>query len=424
MYCGRNGVCFVGLVFALLMFRPTGEELFITLGYGLLGLAFLVPPDVLLSAGLTIENIFRRFLGSEELFFAHYHLRRTSLVKAVISFLPLGYFLTLRAFANPNAGLSNVVGNLGVAVTVVVTTIAWAYIYLVWYANGQWTGHPSMHAMKRIAESLLSSTPPVTSDELTFLRSHPSWQGVASSINKEFRQMEKFVAYSGRGLTSSWPGRRIVVTPSWILYSHRTTFLPICQLITRISAVVVETRSMTSQRASGGLSYGDDDESALRGSSTMATVRIVDVDAGACLLSFDLPAGDLENLRIYLQCPLVYAQGVSLEPSIIQKFLDAFFSVVKENEPISPPSHAEPDLCIGCMSSQANVILKRACDGGGCGVCRCRPMWCASCLGRWFASRMTQLRKPPSEWLASRVPCPTCRTLFCVRDVWPLKEAP
>ncbi len=141
------------------------------------------------------------------------------------------------------------------------------YIYLVWYARGKWSGHPTILAMKHIVKTLPSTT--VADEEVEFLREHPrylhakyprefehqtpyiilllplSWRAVASSIDKECRRLEKFVAFAGRGLTSAWPGRRIVVTPTWILYSYRTKFLPICQAIGgRLSAVVVETRSL------------------------------------------------------------------------------------------------------------------------------------------------------------------------------------
>lgn len=113
-------------------------------------------------------------------------------------------------------------------------------------------------------------------------------EGVASSIDKEFRRMEKFVAFAGRGLTSSWSGRRIVVTPSWILFSHRTTFLPICQLLGHLSAVVVRTRSINNQIAS--LEEEEEQEQAdptLGSGVVMATIRIADMDSGACVLSFE-----------------------------------------------------------------------------------------------------------------------------------------
>lgn len=87
---------FIGL-FRYARFKPTGEELIITLGYALFVFALVAPPNVLLSSGLTIEKLFHRLLGCEELFFTAYHLRRTSLLNALFSSIPLGrqFFLFL-----------------------------------------------------------------------------------------------------------------------------------------------------------------------------------------------------------------------------------------------------------------------------------------------------------------------------------------
>ncbi|VDM23151.1 unnamed protein product [Hydatigera taeniaeformis] len=403
-----------------LRFKPTGEEFVITFGYALFIFALVAPPNVLLSSGLTIEKLFHRLLGSEELSFTAYHLRRTALLTVLSALIPLG-----NAFGDPELGLLNAVGNAGLALSVALVVTVFSYIYLEWYAHGKWTGHPGMQAMKKIADHISSSSSllsSVNSDELEFLRSHPSPEGVASSIDQEFRRMEKFIAFAGRGLTSSWSGRRIVVTPSWILFSYRTTFLPICQLLGHLGAVVVGTRWINNQMAS----FEEEQEQTdlvLGSGVVMATIRIADMDSGACMLSFDLPASELENFRLYLRCPLVYAQGVSLEPNIIQRFLEAFSTAVQENEPIELPSSMELERCIGCLNTQTNVAIRRSC-AGKCGSCRCRPMWCEMCVGRWFASRLAQSHVLTSEWLASRVPCPTCRSLFCVRDVLPLSRAP
>ncbi|KAL5964326.1 hypothetical protein TSMEX_007937, partial [Taenia solium] len=135
-------------------FKPTGEELIITLGYALFVFALVAPPNVLLSSGLTIEKLFHRLLGCEELFFTAYHLRRTSLLSVLSFSIPLGYFITLRAFANPDIGLLNAVGDAGLVFSVALVAIGCSYIYLEWYAHGKWTGHPGMQAMKKIAESI------------------------------------------------------------------------------------------------------------------------------------------------------------------------------------------------------------------------------------------------------------------------------
>ena len=50
-----------------------------------------------------------------------------------------------------------------------------------------------------------------------------------------------------------------------------------------------------------------------------------------------------------------------------------------------------------------------------CETCYCRPMWCLTCLGKWFAMRQDKNR--PDTWLSSKCPCPTCRSKFCLLDV-------
>lgn len=78
----------------------------------------------------------------------------------------------------------------------------------------------------------------------------------------------------------------------------------------------------------------------------------------------------------------------------------------------------ELEPCIGCMQTIANIKLIKNCqepNEGECQQCYCRPMWCLTCMGKWFASRQDQ--QHPETWLSSQVPCPTCRAKFCILDV-------
>ncbi|VDP73220.1 unnamed protein product [Schistosoma curassoni] len=191
-------------------------------------------------------------------------------------------------------------------------------------------------------------------------------------------------------------------------------------------AVVVSAFSVLDPSS---LTQGGQPDGESLGVQTIVTVRFIRTDTGVCLLSFGLPASNLDELRSKLRFPLIQAQGVQLEPTIIQRFIEAFTQVVDENQP-------ELEQCIGCMVQQVNVTLNRQCessltpssssaainsnqslDSNQCGICYCRPLWCLECLARWFASRQTNMRCPPTQWLSGRVPCPTCRTYFCARDV-------
>lgn len=130
------------------------------------------------------------------------------------------------------------------------------------------------------------------------------------------------------------------------------------------------------------------------------------------------------SLHIFDSVSLIFILSVFIN-YLIAHFIVIFFIPLKELE-----------QCIGCMVQQVNVTLNRQCessltpssssaainsnqslDSNQCGICYCRPLWCLECLARWFASRQTNMRCPPTQWLSGRVPCPTCRTNFCARDV-------
>ena len=61
-----------------------------TLAYVLVALCFIAPPREFVSAGLTVQNILSSYLGSEDMDFVGYHLRRTTSTLLLHSFLPLG----------------------------------------------------------------------------------------------------------------------------------------------------------------------------------------------------------------------------------------------------------------------------------------------------------------------------------------------
>lgn len=66
------------------------SELTFTLAYVVLSFCFVFTPNEFRSAGLTIQNVFSSWLGSEDMGFIQYHIRRTSVTVLVHSALPLG----------------------------------------------------------------------------------------------------------------------------------------------------------------------------------------------------------------------------------------------------------------------------------------------------------------------------------------------
>ena len=65
-------------------------ELSFTLAYIVFCLCFVFTPNEFRSAGLTIQNLFSSWLGSEDVAFVQFHIRRTSVTVLVHSALPLG----------------------------------------------------------------------------------------------------------------------------------------------------------------------------------------------------------------------------------------------------------------------------------------------------------------------------------------------
>ncbi|KAF3859685.1 hypothetical protein F7725_022084, partial [Dissostichus mawsoni] len=59
------------------------------------------------SAGLTVQNLFSSWLGSEDVGFIQYHVRRTSITLLVHSALPLGYYLGM-CIAAPEKNLGSI----------------------------------------------------------------------------------------------------------------------------------------------------------------------------------------------------------------------------------------------------------------------------------------------------------------------------
>ena len=70
------------------------EEIVIvfTLAYALVSLCFIAPPREFVSAGLTVQNILSSYLGSEDMDFVGYHLKRTTATLLLHSLLPLGKY--------------------------------------------------------------------------------------------------------------------------------------------------------------------------------------------------------------------------------------------------------------------------------------------------------------------------------------------
>ncbi|XP_075336941.1 E3 ubiquitin-protein ligase TM129 isoform X2 [Odontesthes bonariensis] len=170
------------------------SELSFTLLYFVLALCFIFTPNEFRAAGLTIQNVFASWLGSEDIGFIQYHLRRTSITILVHSALPLGYYLGM-CIAAPEKNLGSIhqVSDGWRAFLLLSLCLQLAsWMLVIYWSRRHWHNHP-------ISKALQSHAQPA----------HSGWGSVASSINTEFRRIDKFAT----GVS----GARVIVTDSWVL---------------------------------------------------------------------------------------------------------------------------------------------------------------------------------------------------------------
>ncbi|TNN43002.1 E3 ubiquitin-protein ligase TM129 [Liparis tanakae] len=272
-------------------------EFSFTLAYVVFSVCFVFTPNEFRSAGFTVQNLFSSWLGSEDMGFIQYHVRRTSMTVLVHSALPLGYYMGM-CVAAPEK-------NLGY-----IHQVTTYYVYMA-----------------------LQNDCHVT---VTESRQHQLSPDLAS--------------------------------PAQIL-----------------------------------------------------TLRVESINPAVRPFDIRLISTEYAELRDKLSAPIRNSPNVVIHQTMSELFLETFRAQVDLNQQYTLPSGQEVESCIGCMQVPANSKLLRLCQAEGagneseCQQCFCRPMWCLSCLGRWFASRQDQQR--PETWLSSRVPCPTCRATFCILDI-------
>lgn len=145
----------------------------------------------------------------------------------------------------------------------------------------------------------------------------------------------------------------------------------------------------------------------------LLTIRVASANPAVPAFHIRLNSTEYGELCEKLRAPIRSAANVVIHQSLGDLFLETFASLVEVNPAYSVPSSQDLEACIGCMQTRASVKLVKTCQEvavGECQQCYCRPMWCLTCMGKWFASRQDPQR--PDTWLASRVPCPTCRALL------------
>lgn len=363
-----------------------------TLFYVVFSLGFAYQSKEFVGAGLSPENIlsFRDWIGSEELRFVDYHIRRTAGTLLLNSFLPLGYLMGYSYFTSVVDGNHPSMWTFWEywpvfrAILGVAALLPLGVLSLVWYwqATG-WESHPFVRKLNLYAGG--------------------NWRHLAADLDTEFRRIDKI-----RINTS--PLERLVVTDSWIVrlgcwpwglaISHQSD--------SSLKIITCDTHRISTEGEPGGAQF--------------LLIEVVSRKAGVSSFRFRVNALEYQNLQDRLAGPIQNVRNIQIYRTVSDRFVDVFKEQVAGNPRASAAAATEElEACIGCMAVTANVRLRRICENRvvegeePCVNCYCRPMWCVDCLAKWFASRQDQNR--PETWLASKCPCPTCRSKFCVLDV-------
>ncbi|CAH2208448.1 jg15683, partial [Pararge aegeria aegeria] len=141
-------------------------DVLLTLFYILFSICVIYPPTEFVSAGFTIPQLLDSFLGSENMNFIEYHMKRVTVTALIHSALPFGYMLTLwcsgqRGQWMPWFMLASIIGPM----IMLLKMTRW------------WDSDRKKHP---VVKALLPYVPPGM-----------NWQILAVDFNAEFRGVDK-----------------------------------------------------------------------------------------------------------------------------------------------------------------------------------------------------------------------------------------
>ena len=360
---------------------------FFTLFYALFCLGFVFQSREFIGAGLSPEQIFSTWIPTEDIQFIEHHMLKNSFTLILHSALPWIY-LFIYAFISTEDPLiiqdhfayisqNKIFYSIFVfSLILILTTAAWVQIW----ATNSWNYHP-------FAQKLKLQTV------------NNSWREVMQDINREFRRIDKLIIQTS-------PLTKIVITDNWIILIGQWPWeFQVAQKSNVTLELIQSVHLALSPDAdeAGGIQY-----------------LSVKVNCSKSQNSFviRMKSTEYRELENRTRGNIANVQNIAIYKSVSERFIEVFREHVEQNPKFSR-ENAEIENCIGCMAVPADVKLIRRCDTNSgenpCQTCYCLPMWCCTCLGKWFAMRQDQDR--PDTWLASKCPCPTCRNKFCLLDV-------
>ncbi|XP_066254535.1 E3 ubiquitin-protein ligase TM129 isoform X2 [Euwallacea similis] len=354
------------------------SDLIFNLFFLLVSFGLIYPPAEFISAGFTIQNWFRNFLGSEKERFVRYHIKKSILNLLVYSCLPIIYIclLCLLGYVEELSSLY-----FGTVYWKIFVSSCLATPFLALYEIKRWTdnnyaNHPVVVNLKK------------------YCNNNSSWEDVAADIETEYRRLE-IVSIKTNPIVD------VVVTENWIV-----KVTPLAMFLAHQSDATVSVKEATNYQLS-------------HVTSNEAQFLNIEVKSNrAEPFTIRINSADFKDLEDRLARSINILPQVKFHKSVKDQFLEVFRDTVKKN----PLYHTnmELDQCIGCLQVRPGIKLQKQCQDAAnntnnCSNCFCRPMWCIDCIAQWFISR--QDPEMQSQWLSSKCTCPMCRARFCVLDV-------
>lgn len=342
------------------------------------------------SAGLSPEALlsYNDWIGSEEVRFFSYHMKKTAGTLVLQSLLPLvhllcySYFTVVLDHNYPSVSefwdTYPIIYNI-LAVSVLIPILLMSLVWF-WSLNN-WSNHPMVAKLKLYARD-------------------GNWRQVGADIETEFRRIDKI------SLQTS-PLSKLVVTDHWVVVIGA---LPWSLHVSHQSDVSLQLMSSEQHRISTEGHIGG---------AQFLHIQVQNRRADIPSFNIRLNALEYQNFQDKISGSIQNVGNIPIFKTVSERFIEVFRDTISDNPSVSVTEELEP--CIGCMANTANITLVRSCQSfaeggdGACVSCYCRPMWCVDCMAKWFASRQDQSN--PENWLGSQCPCPTCRSKFCVRDV-------
>ncbi|KAK5644774.1 hypothetical protein RI129_006074 [Pyrocoelia pectoralis] len=271
------------------------EILLFSILYLLISGCIVYPPVEFISSGLTISSIFSSFLKSENEHFILYHIKRSIITLFIYSLLPLAYIIGLWFF-NYSEEIISIWSTDKSLLWQLFTNSCFIFPLLALYqiktwSDDNWKNHP-------IAVNLSK-----------FCNNNGTWLSVASDINVEFRRIDKICIQTNAV-------SKIIATENWILKVTPLTIFVAHQSDATFNACHTDTHSISPDN-SRQVQY--------------VTIEVKSARDNVPSFNIRINTSDFKDLQDRLARPISILPNVLVHKSLMDKFVDTFKEVVKEN---------------------------------------------------------------------------------------------